>query len=61
MKALILCQEILTFCDRLYVPLTASKQTLIGSVSCSDVQLFAILWTVACQGPLSMEFSRQEY
>ena len=25
------------------------------------VQLFAILWTVACQAPLSMTFSRQEY
>ena len=23
--------------------------------------LFAIPWTVACQAPLSMEFSRQEY
>ena len=27
----------------------------------SCVQLFAALWTVACQAPLSMEFSRQEY
>ena len=25
------------------------------------VQFFATLWTVACQIPLSMEFSRQEY
>ena len=24
-------------------------------------QLFATLWTVACQAPLSMGFSRQEY
>ena len=31
-------------------------------LSCfSHVQLFAILWTVACQVPLSMGFSRQEY
>ena len=29
--------------------------------SLSQVQLFATLWTVACQAPLSMEFSRQEY
>ena len=29
------------------------------SLSC--VQLFAILWTVAHQAPLSMKFSRQEY
>ena len=26
-----------------------------------SVQFFAILWTVTCQAPLSMEFSRQEY
>ena len=29
------------------------------SVSC--VRLFVITWTVACQAPLSVEFSRQEY
>ena len=27
----------------------------------SCVQLFATLWTVVCQAPLSMRFSRQEY
>ena len=27
----------------------------------SHVQLFATPWTVACQAPLSMEFSGQEY
>ena len=27
----------------------------------SHVQLFAMLWTVACQVPLSIEFSCQEY
>ena len=31
-------------------------------LSCfSRVRLFATPWTVACQTPLSMEFSRQEY
>ena len=25
------------------------------------VQLFATPWTVACQAPLSIDFSRQEY
>ena len=31
-------------------------------LSCfSCVRPFVILWTVACQAPLSMEFSRQEY
>ena len=29
--------------------------------SLSHVQLFATLWTVACQAPLSMGFSRQQY
>ena len=28
---------------------------------CSCVRLFVSLWTVACQDPLSMGFSRQEY
>ena len=27
----------------------------------SFVQLFVTPWTIACQAPLSMEFSRQEY
>ena len=27
----------------------------------SNVQFFAIPWTVACQAPLTMEFSRKEY
>ena len=27
----------------------------------SCVQLFVILWTVACQATLSLEFSKQEY
>ena len=31
------------------------------SLSLSCVQLFVMLWTVPCQAPLSMEFSRQEY
>ena len=31
------------------------------SQSLSRVQLFVNLWTVACQAPLPMEFSRQEF
>ena len=31
------------------------------SIHFSHVQLFMAPWTVAHQGPLSMEFSRQEY
>ena len=32
---------------------------MLSRFSC--VQLFMTLWTVVCQAPLSMEFSRQEY
>ena len=32
---------------------------MLSSFSC--VQLFVTLWTVACQAPLSMVFSRQEH
>ena len=35
--------------------------TVSGTQLISGVQLFATLWTVACQAPLSVEFSRQEY
>ena len=34
---------------------------LLGTYLLSHVQLFAIPWTAACQAPLSMGFSRQEY
>ena len=34
-------------------------QSLPSCFSC--IQLFATPWTVACQSPLSMGFSRQEY
>ena len=43
--------------------LKAMKYTMHACVlSCfSHVWLFVMLWTVACQAPLSMGFSRQEY
>ena len=35
---------------------------LVWVLTCfSHVRVFVILWTVACQSPLSMGFSRQEY
>ena len=34
---------------------------MLSACTLNRVQLFAIPWTVACQAPLSMEFSRQEY
>ena len=40
-----------------------AEQTGLGLLACSlsHVQLFATLWTVAHQAPLSMGFFRQEY
>ena len=40
-----------------------SKSDYIRACVCvfSPVQLFVTLWTVTCQAPLSMGFSRQEY
>ena len=35
--------------------------TVSGAQLISGVRLFAILRTVACQAPLSVEFSKQEY
>ena len=38
------------------------NQCRVHMLSCfSHVQLFVIPWTEACQAPLSMGFSRQEY
>ena len=42
-----------------FFPLKYFKWCLLNHFS--RVQLFATLWTVACQAPLSMEFSKQEY
>ena len=33
----------------------------VGGVVVSNIQLFTSLWTIACQTPLSVGFSRQEY
>ena len=38
-----------------------SEKKKVKVYSFSHVQLFATLWSVACQAPLSMEFFRQEY
>ena len=39
------------------------KERVVGTLChvLSHVWLFVIPWTVACQAPLSLEFSRQEY
>ena len=34
---------------------------MLKELSFSHVRLFATLWTVACEAPLSMGFPRQEY
>ena len=41
--------------------LNGHTHTGAGDMGCSHVQLFATLFTVACQAPPSTGFSRQEY
>ena len=55
-------QMFLFFMEQLYV-LYMDIMTLCVCYAelLSHVQLFTTPWTVACQAPLSMEFSRQEY
>ena len=40
---------------------TLPVEVALSVCTLSCVQLFVTPWTVACQAPLSMEFSRQEY
>ena len=40
---------------------TQTMEDLVYAKSLSHIQLFETLWTVACQAPLSLGFSRQEY
>ena len=45
-----------------FIMISVSNSLYACMLSCfSHVWLFVIRWTVACQGPLSMRFSRQEY
>ena len=43
-------------CEQLY-----NKKLYVCAQLLSSVQLFVTPWTTACEAPLSMEFSRQEY
>ena len=48
------------FCELPHIIATL-EANISESVSCSVMSDSATLWVVACQAPLSMEFSRQEY
>ena len=51
-----------TLSGRMYKWMRLNQITVAESVkSLSGVQLFVISWTVACQAPLSMGFSRKEH
>ena len=41
--------------------IVAAPMSIRSDQSLSCVRLFVTLWTAACQAPLSMGFSRQEY
>ena len=49
--------------DGTHQPPWSLQRIALSPTKCvlSGIQLFATLWTVAHQPPLSMEFSRQEY
>ena len=56
---------------KFYIALYKKEAKEVGTLSChvniskclslTCTQLFAIPWIVACQAPLSLKFSRQEY
>ena len=48
-------------CDYFYTNLIVSRAHVCMLSCFSHVQLFATLWTVTCQAPLSTGFSKQEY
>ena len=54
-----------TSCNRLYLEIKGNEvciqKVCVHATSLSRLRLFATLWTVACQAPLSVGFSRQEY
>ena len=52
---------ILSFMSSLYILDINLLLNIMHACVLSHVQLFATLWTIAHQAPLSMEFSRQEY
>ena len=56
-----LCSHMLCSAANKRVKRAVSIKYVIVVQSLSYVLLFATLWTIACQAPLSVEFSRQEY
>ena len=52
--------HLFNFSENIYWPV-AMCPVCVSTQSLSCVQLFGTLWTLACQAPLPMEFSRQEY
>ena len=64
MSSQILCPLYMCMC--VYIYNIYAYMCLLCACMCMlshfiHVQLFATPWTVACQAPISMEFSRQEY
>ena len=53
--------NLLILCCSFLLPLLFSSISVCVRSRSSSIRLCATLWTIACQAPLSMEFSRQEY
>ena len=58
---MLLMQKFVQLICFIYSLLVSSFGRVKVKVLVSHVQLFVTPWTVACQAPLSMGFSRQEY
>ena len=53
--------QLLNYTVYMAIAFTYKYATIVSAHSLSCVQIFAALWTIAHQAPLSMGFSRQEY
>ena len=57
---LVIILHVFTYAHITHTTLTALSLYFVLLFSCEVVQLFAVPWTITCQAPLSMKFSKQE-
>ena len=57
---LVIILHVFTYAHTTHTTLTALSLYFVLLFSCEVVQLFAVPWTITCQAPLSMKFSKQE-
>ena len=57
---LVIILHVFTYAHTTHTTLTALSLYFVLLFSCEVVQLFAVPWTITCQAPLSMKFSKQK-